>query len=414
MGADILTAHVGSTTHAGGKRGRHIDDFVVSGSVASVGPKLSICADAVIRTHDAVRLRMLVEARRFNIRGMVRPSNFPRELPVGPRQVFDTPNEVVCTARAAQVRAEHGDKEAASILINEATLAIIDHLEETLVEAYMIGDDDREKFVGRRNGVRYVIGPLLEPKAGKHGRSTPTVRRLRLLQDRAAAVAASADRQWRRLTGGTGHPTGTAEWHRSWIDLLERGRAAISSGHHVAATDGRSNIPVQVISAKYANDLKVLGKWVERWALYYTRGDTAAGLNEGIGWRSDDTTLPEGRDGSHPGTVLPGGDYAWLQELSCWAGNLANEVKDVAEPSEAAHRAEVVADVRRWATEASENGAAVAHRWTKVPEDWRPEAVGSRIDGIANVTADPGAVVEQERAKWEALWRPSGGRLEEL
>ncbi len=72
------------------------------------------------------------------------------------------------------------------------------------------------------------------------------------------------------------------------------------------------------------------------------------------------------------------------------------------------HRNEKRAAITKWAHEASYAGAAVAHRWTKVPEDWRPETVNGMIDGAATITADPGAVVEVERQKWEKLWRPQG------
>ncbi len=77
-------------------------------------------------------------------------------------------------------------------------------------------------------------------------------------------------------------------------------------------------------------------------------------------------------------------------------------------PAEVQHRNEKRAAVTKWAHEASHAGAAVAHRWTKVLEDWRPETVGDMINGAAAVTADPGAVVEAERSKWDSLWRPPG------
>ncbi len=77
MGAEIPTAAADATTHAGGRRGRHIDYFVVSRSIVAIGPKTPSRSVAIIRTHDAVRMRILVAPRQFAIGLMVRAAVFP-------------------------------------------------------------------------------------------------------------------------------------------------------------------------------------------------------------------------------------------------------------------------------------------------------------------------------------------------
>ncbi len=393
MRATILTANVDATTHAGRRRGRHIDFFVASQSIAAVGPRLSLCADAVIRTHDAISLTMPVAPRQFTIRRLVRAKVFPRELPIGPRRMVDTPADIRSSARAALALGNGGDREAAVIMINEATREILRHLEEVLIEAYMIDDERRDSYVGRANGVTYAQGPLLGPKIGKYGAAAPTVRRLRALQDRAAALAAAAARRMQKAEATTEGGGGGAA---AWTDLIERAKAAIHTGHHVAAVERKKRGETAADCHDWACELKAIGRWTERWAT----------------WAANRTRGSGGGDLCHQYQVLHDGDGGgghsdWVAEVAALCQRVAEQVAAAAERAEAAERSERQAAVRKWATEASHAGAAMAHRWTKVPQGWRPETIEAEINGSRVVTADPGAVVEQERAKWEALWRPS-------
>ncbi len=392
MRATALTADVDSTTHAGGRRGRHIDFFVASQSIASVGPRLTVCADAVIRTHDAITMRVPMAPRQFTIRRMVRAKVFPRELPIGPRPNVSTQADITHAAKAALATGITGDREAAAILINEATRDILEHLEKVLIEAYMISDELRDGYEGRARGVAYAHGPLLGPKVGRYGTAAPTVRRMRALQDRAAALAASANRRAARLgviTEGAGGDVAA-----SWSDLAERARAAIHTGHHVAAIESKRRGDAAAVCSAYAAELKALGKWAEKWALYAMSGAGDGG----------------GGDLCYFDQVLHGcgrGRHGWVTDVSAWGKELAEKAATAAEAAETRERSERQAAVRKWANEASQAGAAMAHRWTKVPEEWRPETVEADVDGVKTVTANPGAVVEAERAKWEALWRPA-------
>ncbi len=393
MGAEVLAAPVSSTTHAGGRAGRHIDYFVAARSIAALGPKMTLCADSVIRTHDAIRMRLPVAPRQFVIRRLVRATVFPRELPIGPRQMIDTPAEVACSARAAFTLGERGDREAATLLVDEAACSILGHLENVLVEAYMIDGDKRAEYIGRAGGVGYRLGPLLGPKASKYGRAPPTVRRLRAVQDRAGAAAAALRRRSKRLMEAAIHLEQSQR--DGWTEVIERARAAIHTGHHTVAVDGKKQGSVEAFTVESAAELKEFGKWVERhamWAAVYPDMQTSGE-----------------RDPSGSGKVPPEHDRtSWMIDAVEWAEDIVRKADAVAGPAEATCRNEKRAAVTKWAHEASYAGAAVAHRWTKVPEDWRPETVSSVLEGAATVTADPGAVVEAERYKWDKLWRPQG------
>ncbi len=424
MGADVLAAPVVATTHSGPKQGRYIDYLVAARAVAALGPQATICADARIRTHDAVRLRLPEAPRQYTIRRMVRPSPFPKDVPIGPRRLFDTPGEAMASARAALSTGAAGDEEAATILIDEATEAVLTHLEEVLADAYMIPDEERSKYLGRAKGIKYVTGPLLGPKVGAHGASPPTVRRLRAVQDRANVLAAAASRLRTKLSDGTTSTEEDGASQRDWRELLERAKAAISTGHQVAAIARKGEGAAEVVCAAYGDELKYFAKEVEQYAQW----------KHGVfGWqyggRCYDSTPHADCDVSLWGNVQPDNsvgrndDLEWLAHTAERASQVANRAKEAADPCEMMYRDERSAAVREWAHAASHEGAAIAHRWTRVPDEWRPETVEDEdIDGCATVTANPGAVVDAEHEKWKMLWSPSGvcktklnwGRVEQL
>ncbi len=411
MDADVLTAAVVATTHAGGREGRHIDYFVASRTIAALGPVLTLCADATIRTHDAIRMRLPAAPRTFTIRRMVRAKPFPREMPIGPRMLIKTPAEAVITARAARVTGESGDVDAAAILIDQATAAALTHMEEVLAEAYMIPSEERSRYTGRAQGVKYVMGPLIGPRTGRHGEASAVTRRIRTIQDRATAVAAAARRQIRNIASATlGDGSGVVS--SRWDDILERGRAAISTGHYAAAVAMKRQGDAETICSAYATELKGLGKWVESSATYEMGIAARVHASGGCGRRLDGTALHHGC-GQCPTDMAPRDNPSiptgsWLHAAADWADDIAARAASAAEPCEAVRRNEKIAAVREWASEASAAGAAMAHRWTKIPEEWRPETVGIEVDGVQTITVDPGAVVDKERTKWEALWRPPG------
>ncbi len=382
MGAEVLCAPVTATTHAGCRQGRHIDYFLASRAVAALGPQMTLCAEAAIRTHDAIRMRFPEAPRSYVIRRLVRPKVFPRELPIGPREQRATPNDVIACARAARATSSKGDVGAAAILIDEATEAVLTHIENVLVDAYMVDECDRHQYLGRANGVKYAMGPLLGPKTGIHGSSPPTIRRMRSVQDKANALAAAilrcADRE-RDQRGCTGTDT------RGWMDVVERSKAAIHAGHHAAMASDTNKGAADVVCEAYANELKQLGKQTEKYfeQRHYAERPLDCGWCHG--------TAPH---------------EEWLGYFSSWASDIAKRAAEAAEPCEAIHRNERASAIREWAHHASHAGAAMAHRWTKVPVEWRPETVEADIGEGTVVTADPGAVVEAERDKWDKYWNP--------
>ncbi len=97
-----------------------------------------------------------------------------------------------------------------------------------------------------------------------------------------------------------------------------------------------------------------------------------------------------------------------LRQFASEARSLSERARNIADPCEVRYRTETTAAIRQWAREASEAGAAVAHRWTRIPEIWRPETVDLEVDGVTTTTADLGAAVAEEEKKWAALWSPAG------
>ena len=77
---------------------------------------------------------------------------------------------------------------------------------------------------------------------------------------------------------------------------------------------------------------------------------------------------------------------------------------------------ELLADTRSatakwkdWAKEALQGGASRAHKWSKLPEQWRPVQVSRK----ANFSSRPSAVLEGELERLEALWDSTDLPLED-
>ncbi len=277
----------------------------------------------------------------------------------------------------------------------------------------MTPDEERGTFLGRAEGVKYASGPLLGPKVGTHGASPPTIRRLRVIQDRANALAEAAARLSRKVVDDAIRIDEDDARSRDWRDVLERGRAAISTGHQTAAIARSSEGAAEIVCAAYGDELKDIGKEAEKYARW--RCDCGNQWRHGSG-RCGDTTLQLDCDPSlwgrvHPGDATPtrDDDVTWLAGLAEWASDIARKTNDAAEPCERIYRDDRAAAVREWAHAASNAGAAAAHRWTRVPEEWRPETVEEEdLEGTVTVTANPGAVVDAERKKWMESCCPVG------
>ncbi len=242
---------------------------------------------------------------------------------------------------------------------------------------------------------------------------------MRMVQDRATALAAAASRRRERIVEGSVHLDGLEGEASDWRELLERARVAISTGHHAAAAARGPEHAAEFICAAYGNELKSIGKQTENYAAWKCGGGK---WRHGSGWSCG--TAQQDRDPCRQGRVLPSDgdttgtypdyDAAWLGDIASKMQALALKAEEAADPCEKIQRVERAAAVRDWAHAASHAGASVAHRWTKVPDDWRPETVEEDVDGVRTITADPGAVIDAEREKWANLWSPPGKLKAEL
>ncbi len=67
---------------------------------------------------------------------------------------------------------------------------------------------------------------------------------------------------------------------------------------------------------------------------------------------------------------------------------------------------EIRRSIAEWCREAEANGASRAHRWSQLPDGWRPETTESLVNGVQVVTTNPDVLVSKERDKWKPLWAP--------
>ncbi len=355
--AKIVVPPVAHTTRVGARAGRLIDYSVVSNSVADLGIQVGIDGRAPIRTHDAITVTLPVAPRSFEVTKLLAPKHFPRTRPIGPRK---QPPDVLHLRRRAEeaVRlAENGSEEEATAALNTALDMWLDRLEDELVNLYHIDEHgSHDEYRGRARGHKLVRAPVLGPRHRGHPRGDPAARRMRMVQDRANDLLGAASR-----ARGGGGPT---------LDLRERLRAAVDTATYVNAD---KTMPTEC--KDIAGGLKKIARRLE------------AGIRR-----------------------RPADDIAtWFSEEHAAAlKKVVDEASAAAEPAEARHRTAIARDVARWCAEAQSNGASLAHRWTQVPVEWRPESAPEARGVDIGRTSNPDVLVSGEADKWEPIWRPPG------
>ncbi len=364
IGGVVVKAPVSHTTTVKGKPGRHIDFYVVDKRIVGLGIAARVDGTAPIRTHSAIAVQLPAKPRSFHVTVMKAPRKMPHQRPVGPRKQPRDATAVLEKARRATALAQAGDAEEAKaareIVMREWTsyveeeLILHDHLDES--------PEQVDSYRGRADGPTFVREPILGPCRGRaHADAGAENRRLRMLQDRAYELTAAMSR-W------TAHPT-TRE-------VNERARAAIDAAHHVAAA-----APGASVSKDIGIKLKTAGRAAERW--------TKSGLDvEDCHDRAD--------------------------ALRAMAWEIGEEARAAADANEADRVKDVRASVVNWCREAEANGAAIAHRWTKLPQEWRADIAEVVSGDVVTVTANPDDVVRAEYEKWCKLWAPSGASTARL
>ncbi len=348
------------TTTVNGVPGRLIDFVVVSKSLAKLALSCHIDGTAPIRTHSAVGLSLPAAPRAFVGTVIRAPRRFPLVKPIGPRKAPLDAKELIEAAAAATRAATSGRMDEARNGLNAVAEGWMTLVEEELIREYHIDEDPENvgAYRGRAMRPSFVEQPLLGlHRHGRHADCGGDTRRIRLLQDRAADLAAAINRRY--------DANGPAE-------ILERARAAIHAGHHV----GHAASPASPSKA-LADELKSVAKKIER----------------GARRRRD-------QDGE-PGDHAADGGYDAVRRLM----DTCRRAADAREADDAKEKYRAVAD---WCRDAEANGAAIAHRWTRVPTGWRPETTELHLDDVVDKTSNPAALVAAESQKWRQLWAPPG------
>ncbi len=365
VGAIVIKAPVSHTVTVNGKAGRHIDYFVVTKELASLGLTAKVDGRATIRTHNAIELELPARPRSYHVTVMKTARRMPRDKPIGPRKEPNGADGILEKARQATEIARQGEGERAKKMMNDLMREWLAHAEEELIKEYHIDEKPCEvqAYRGRATGPRFVREPLLgSSRQRAHPEAGAESRRLRQLQDRAYELAAAMGR-W------SAHPT-TKE-------PRERAKAAIDAGHHISAS-----APQGTTSADIAKVLKSVGRKAERWAR--TEYDHANDAHQ---------------------------EADKLRAAAWQAGESAREAADARETENAK---EVRQSITEWCRKAEANGAALAHRWARLPEAWREETADIIIGEVTCTTTNPDVLINNEHDKWEKLWSPPGRHEEPL
>ncbi len=396
VGGVLVVPPVTSTVRMGDREGRLIDYWVISkGLVAAFtdGGAVGVVGDAPIRTHTAISLCLNAAPRRFDVTRMIGANAYPRDRPIGPacEPKVDLGLCGALARAAADLAIEDGDIAGAATARDRATVLWLRRAEAELDGRYHVESLDARaaaQLHGRDEGVHFVRSPLMGPKLGRHASGTPISKRLRMLEDRARDLAAAV-RRWcsaglpalRDVPAIRGPANGppmnmeaTAACRAN--DVVQRARAAIHAATHVMNCDRHDASTTQS-----AARLKATARAIERKAKHGPR-------------RTDDRRAME----------------LELRGRASSLDDVAVELEPVAKAAETNRRTEVTRAVKDWCNQATANGAAVAHRWTRVPSEWRPEWVNEAdLHGSKRPTASPDAILVAERSKWAAFWAPREG-----
>ncbi len=359
VGGVVIVPPVSHTTAKRGKAGRLTDDFVVSKSLARVGLSAHVDGTAPIRTHSAVGFIAPAKPRSFEVTVMKAPRKMPVAKPVGPRKAPQDASTVLVKARAATQLGLLGRTEDAIAARDDAVVSWLGYIEDELIYEYHLDEQEggAAPYRGRAKGPTFAREPILgTARHGQHAAAGAENRRLRLAQDRAHELGIAL-----------GKSTGP---HLA-IETAERARAAIHAGHHVARA-----APRDTVSNGLAAKLKTVARGIER-TCRGSCGDLEAGR-------------------------------AALGKARSEVQQLHDEAMRAADDRENASMNEVRRSIAEWCREAEANGASRAHRWSQVPEGWRPETAKVEVNGMEVTTTNPDVLVAKEREKWQPLWAPTG------
>ncbi len=100
-------------------------------------------------------------------------------------------------------------------------------------------------------------------------------------------------------------------------------------------------------------------------------------------------------------------------EIRAAAWRIGEAAKEEADGREADNAKEIRQSITEWCRRAEANGAALAHRWSRMPEEWREETADIVIGDVVTTTTNPDAIIDEEHGKWQKLGAPSreGGPL---
>ncbi len=361
IGAIVVRAPVTHTVTIRGRPGRHIDYFVITKELASLGLSAAVDGSAPIRTHNAVMVEVPARPRSYHVTVMKSARKMPQNKPIGPRKRPAGADDLLERARATTKMAmSSGGGDRAKGNLDALMKEWLAHAEEELIMEYHLDEQPAElqAYRGRAEGPRFVREPLLGAARKKsHAEAGAESRRLRQVQDRAYEVAAALDR-W------SARPDGK--------EVRERAKAAIDAGHHVHAS-----APTDNASGAFGGELKALGRRAERWAR---------------------TDYGDAND-AHADAV----------KLRAEAWRIGEAAREAADARHAENAKEVRQSITDWCRRAEANGAALAHRWTKLPTAWREETTELVEGEITTTTTNPDAIVDAEYAKWASLWAPPRG-----
>ncbi len=380
---------------------REIDYFVVSPGLASGVEAVELVRRSGIKTHVPVQLRF--RARLTSLRALVlrRPPPLSVDRIVGPlRKVVQwAPMAEEARKLAADAADEEMDVERLHARLGAAYKRWVDAAELELVEAVEEGSLMPKK--GLRGNAPVMVWRSILPEKPKNNPQDEAVNLWRNIANAALALqrlAMDAD----PTDGDSGdNQAGDAAGDGDDFDMADDDDEGADDGAVHAGSmldhEGGGDLYDGMLR-ELAEDIGIL------WDEFGARDDSGADDDElasaaadAVAKLNDMVGRMQRCGGQQPPT--PEEVQTCRQCITAYLDKITGET-----------RAKGIAAWTSWLRDGIDSGARNAHRYLKVPQEWRPQAVRNP-DGV--VTASPAAIVDAYRTKYVTRWNGSADAAEQ-
>ncbi len=380
---------------------REIDYFVVSPGLASGVEAIELIRRSGIKTHVPVQLRF--RARLTSLRALVlrRPPPLSVDRIIGPLRKLVQWEPMAEEARklAADAANEEIDVELLHARLGATYKRWVDAAEEELVEAVEEGPLMPKK--GLRGNAPVMVWRSILPERPRNNPQGEAVNLWRNVANAAMALQRLAMDAEPTDGDSGGNQAEAADGDGDDFDMADGDDEGpnVDAGHDGGMFDHEGGGELyDGMLRELAEDIAILwGEVRERDDGGANDDELARAAADAVANLSNMVGRMQRGGGQRPPT--PEEVHTCRERITAYLDQLTKET-----------RARDIAAWTSWLRDGIDSGARNAHRYLKVPQEWRPQAVRNP-DGV--VTASPAAIVDAYRTKYVTRWNGSADAAEQ-